>query len=260
MSKLSKAVKKVTKSPLSVIAPGLELNKIGINKILGGPKASGPEPDYSQLGKEEQFAKTIKDIKDAAPADQAKIMAEVDKQKELGTGYANDYASKRSSMLNDLSNLLVNQQNRQLQLAVPDLAEQANLSGIFRSTGLGNSIADRAKTLAEETSNQLALQGLNDRSANISDIQGVNNDYLTGRYSGLSRSFSLEDMARQGEIAKTTGQLVQPAPVQTPSAKGGGALTGALGGAATGGSVGGPLGAGVGAVLGGIGGGKLASK
>lgn len=212
--------------------------------------------------KEEKFAplnKELAKISEAAPKDQDRILQEVETQKQLGTGYADQYANKRAEMLAKLSNILVTQQNRQLEQNIPQLAEQANLRGIFRSTGLGNSIADRAKTLAADTSSELARQAIADQGANIADIQGVNQDYLQGRYSGLGRRFSLEDMARQGAIAKETGLALQPAAPNVPSAKGAGALQGGLGGAAAGSNFG-PHGALAGAAIGAVGGGAAGGK
>lgn len=190
-----------------VYAPVTALPMKAMDMVSGG----GPKPTgLSSSSKEKQFQAMLQGIRQQAPLDEAKIMAEVNKQKELGTGYAGDYANTRKQALSDLSNLLVEQQNRQLGLEVPDLAEQANLKGIFRSTGLGNSIAREAGNLAASTSEKLAEQGLADRSANIGDIQNVNNAYLQGRYSPLQRSLSLEDLATNAQIAKTTGQALQP--------------------------------------------------
>lgn len=258
VKKVSKTVKKVSKNPLSgLIAPTIFAPGLIRDAITGKPKAATPE---NMTNKEAQFAAAIEELRRAAPEDQARIMKEVEEQKRLGAGYAGESSSKRAAMLTKLSDLLVSQQNRQLKDQIPELAEQANLKGIFRSTGLGNSIGREASKLAAQTSDELARQSLYNTEQDITDMQGVNQDYLRGRYSGLERSFSLEDMARQGLIAKTTGQLVQPAPVKTPSAKGSGALQGALGGAGIGASVGGPYGAAAGGLIGAVGGGKLGSK
>lgn len=220
---------------------------------------AGPQPKIVSATPLSEFDQSTQLIKAAAPLDYAKILEEAERQKQLGSEYAGVYADKRRTALEDLSTLLAQQQNRQLQLQVPELAEQANLKGIFRSTGLGNSIGREAGRLAATTSEQLALQGLQDRSANLTDLSNVDQGYLGGRYSALQRGFSLQDLARQAEIAKTTGAVLQPTPQATPSAKGGSALQGGLGGAGIGGQVGGVPGAIIGGIGGAIGGGQ-ASK
>jgi hypothetical protein len=52
--------------------------------------------------------------------------------------YNTGYASTRQTALNDLSTLLADSQKRQLMDRIPDIAEQANMRGVFRSTGTGN--------------------------------------------------------------------------------------------------------------------------
>jgi hypothetical protein len=250
MSWLSKATKNLTATvvnPVGVIGTGLLRDAAG--KLLPGQK-----PPQAQQG---DFNGLIRQINDMAPGEQAKVMAEVDKQKELGTGYNTGYAATREQNIKEMADLLASSQQRQLMDRVPELAEQANLSGVFRSTGMGNAVAREAGNLAAATSEQLGQYGLQQKNANLADTMGTNADYLKGRYSSLERGTGLTDLALQAQIAKETGQALA-APVK--SGKGAGALTGALGGAGVGATVGGPMGAAIGGGLGLIGGGQLGGK
>jgi hypothetical protein len=185
-----------------------------------------------------------------------RIMDEVLKQRSLGTQYADERSTSREQSLSDLANILAKSQQTQLMDRIPDIAEQANLKGIFRSTGTGNAVAREAGNLTRDTSHQIALQGLQDREAGLADRAGVNQAYLQGRWSPLQRDMSLDDYMLQARQAQMMGALGQPA--QQGSGKGGGALQGGIGGATAGASFG-PWGALIGGGLGAVAGGQ-ASK
>jgi hypothetical protein len=61
---------------------------------------------------------------------------------------------------------------------IPDIAEQANMRGIYRSTGTGNAVAREASRPTASTQEALAAQGLADRAAGIGDSQATNNYYF----------------------------------------------------------------------------------
>jgi hypothetical protein len=183
-----------------------------------------------------------------------RIMQEVSAQRSLGTQYADERSTSREQSLSDLANILAKSQQSQLMDRIPDIAEQANLKGIFRSTGTGNAVAREAGNLTRDTSHQIALQGLQDREAGLADMAGVNQAYLQGRWSPLQRDMSLDDYMLQARQAQITGAMAQPQ--SQGSAKGGGALQGGLGGAMAGAKFG-PWGAAIGAGVGGVAGGQL---
>ena len=240
MSKLSKKLKNPS-SLLTAAFPVVGANKYLIDKLK--PKKPG------QVNAENGVPGLIDSLNEGAITDQQTLMAEAEEQKKLGTQYAGSYDTRRKENLSRLAGILAEQQNRQLQQNIPGLASQANLQGVYRSTGLGNSIAREAGQLAANTTSDLAQQGVADSYAGIADTQGVDNQYLQGRYGSLQRRMSIEDLARNAAIGSVVGKSLQPEPVKQ-NAKGG-TLNGALGGASAGAAFG-PWGAGIGAVAGGV--------
>lgn len=156
-----------------------------------------------------QYADLEKMIGSMKQSDSSRIMDEVNAQRGIGNANAAEYSNERKKALADLSTVLADSQKRQLMDRVPELAEQANLQGIFRSTGMGNAIAQEASKLAAATSDQLAQQGLADREANITDKQNVDSAYLQGRYSPIQRELSLEDYLTQAKSSLMTGAAAQ---------------------------------------------------
>lgn len=91
---------------------------------------------------------------------QAQLQALADSQK-----------SARAQSLTDLGSILAQNQMNQFNRAIPDLAEQANTAGIYRSTGFGNILAQKYANLTADTQTQLALQGIADRNAYLQQQQ-----------------------------------------------------------------------------------------
>jgi hypothetical protein len=153
-----------------------------------------------------------------------------------GSEFNTGYDTTRKSALNDLATLLADAQKRQLMDRIPDIAEQANMRGIYRSTGTGNAVAREASRLTASTQEALAAQGLADRAAGIGDSQATNNYYLNslgsaqgnyqqGRYGALQRQYSMNDLAAQAAVSRELGKDAAPVSVNQ---SGGGGLSGAL--------------------------------
>jgi hypothetical protein len=182
-----------------------------------------------------------------ASTDQNRLLAEADLQRQMGIDFAGSQATSRDQMLREYADLISQQQNRILDENTPGLYEDLNTRGLLRSSELGNALGRERGKAASILQEQIGLQGLQDRGVNLSELQGVQNQYQQGRYGAIQRGMSLEDYARQVEAAKLTGQALAPIPQATPSAKGGSALQGGIGGATVGANFGAP-----GAVIGGL--------
>lgn len=194
-----------------------------------------------------------------AGIDEGKLLAEAELAKYLRTQTFEEQVSGRKAMLDELSGVLQKQQQAQLNDQMPGIYEDLNTRGLLRSSALGEKVGLEGAKLARQTSEQLALQGLTDRSLAINDLGGIEEAYLGGRGSAMSRRFSLEDFDRQVAAGEKLGANALPN-VSQPSGKGAGALQGALGGATVGGTFGGVPGAVIGGTVGLIGGGKLGGK
>ncbi len=162
----------------------------------------------------------------------------------------------RKQRRNELASLLAKQADDSFKLSQPEIAESANRAGILYSSGYGEALAKEKSRLANETQNKLSEQALTDADAEISGIQGTADLGRGYRESGLSREFTLEDFAREGEVSKEISAMQTPSAVATPTTGGGGkggVMGGAAGGAAAGSALG-PYGAlvggGAGAILG----------
>lgn len=194
-----------------------------------------------------------------ASTDQNRLLAEAELQKKAQQDFAAQQQATRAQLLQQYADLISGQQNRILDENAPGLYEDLNTRGLLRSSELGNALGrERAKAAAILQEN-IGLQGLQDRSANLADLAGIENQYNQGRYGAIQRGFSLEDFARQTEAARLTGQALAPIQQATPSAKGASSLQGAIGGGTIGANFGAP-GAGIGAGVGLLSGGLLGSK
>lgn len=117
--------------------------------------------------------------KQEGASEQQQLLELADKQK-----------SARSQALTDMAGLLATNQQNLFNRAIPNLAEQANTSGIYRSTGFGDILANKYANLTQDTQQQLAMQGLSDRDA-----------YLQAQSGALNQG-----LGWQGQAANTQGQ------------------------------------------------------
>ncbi len=169
---------------------------------------------------------------------------------------ADQQKSARAQSLTDLGGILATNQQNLFNRAIPDLAEQANTRGIYRSTGFGDMLANKYANLTQDTQTQLALQGLNDRESYLgqqsnalntqlgfsgqgaqaqasgqqaigsagagalqaygSGLGDVANAQIGMQNAGLQRNFSLQDYATQYQNALN---LANQAKTQGPTGK-----------------------------------------
>ena len=284
---MGKAVKTVTKPiakaakvvfPVQYVAnKGLDYIRKGKNPLSGLTKeysevlGGGGNPDdpnaamndlaaaqmAERMAAQERMAAMIGRTREQAPIDRKKITDFGEGEVSRATASNAEIMNMRRERRKELANLLTKQADESFQLSQPEIAEAANSAGILASSGYGEALAKEKARLATDRENKLAEAALTDVDQDISGIQGVENLGRGYRDSGMSREFSLEDFAREGEVSKEVAAMQTPSSVPTPQVGGGGGkgglLSGAMGGAAAGSSFG-PWGAliggGAGALLG----------
>lgn len=116
----------------------------------------------------------------------------------------------RKNALNDLAGILAKQQSEAFSRSVPQLAEDANTGGIFRSTGYGEALARKQAQLTSDTSNQLALKGISDRDLTAAGMGDITDNRLAMQQSGLQRQFTLDDFAKNVDVAKALAEASKP--------------------------------------------------
>ena len=147
-----------------------------------------------------------KQIEGLAGTEEAKSRAILDEQGQL-----------QKTRLNDLASLLAQQQNTQFNRDIPGIANTAQGQGFLETSGFGNALSRDYTNLQQDTTNQLAKQGLTDRDLQIAGIGKIgknNNDLMT---SGLQRQFSVTDNARAEQLARELGKMGVSAPAKGPS-------------------------------------------
>lgn len=229
MSRFSKAVKKVSSNPIAqAVNPITAFSALAasdpknIKKNIFGSKSSPAAPGALT---DEQIAAIVGD----PSIDVNKIQENARKNYAL-----------RQQQLNDLAGVLASNRQKNMDFAIPQIAENANVAGIYRSTGFGNALAQKNAELMAADQNTIARAGID------------NTDILTGgNDAALGRNLSLADFGRDLKASSTLGAQFAPK-VQQPG-KVGTTMSGAVGGGAAGapfGPWGAAIGAGAGAVAG----------
>lgn len=152
----------------------------------------------------------------------------------------------RKSRRQELADLLSKISDKQFVREIPNIAEDANASGIYTGTGFSEALAREKAKNAQDVQDQLATQALSDTDAEIAARSAALDRRQGFSTNALSRGFSLEDFIRSANVAKATGQALQP---KTDGKSGLGAVQGGAAGAAAGSSLG-PWGTGIGGLLG----------
>lgn len=152
----------------------------------------------------------------------ARGQAELEAQRQAGelqNAALAQYQTKQQG-LSSLAQSLADNEQKQFGLAIPTLAEQANTSGIYRSTGFGEALARQYASLDAQRQNQLATLGYGattDYANSLGDIANTATGLQTG---GLGRSNSLSDLIMQQNFAgNLASQQINAARANAPSGK-----------------------------------------
>lgn len=190
----------------------------------------------------------------AGAYDAQRVAQEGALQQQLSTQNQEGITAKRQQYLNDLSGLLVQQQQQQMSEAAPGIYEDLNSRGLLRSSELGNAMAREQRGLQAQTANQLAQYGIQGQTADLGNYQTIQNNYNDSRNTALNREFSIEDYNRQVATGKELGeQYANLKPAAVNSGKGAqiGTVVGGVGGAYLGGAPGAMAGSQIGGAAGG---------
>lgn len=125
---------------------------------------------------------------------------------------AGEQKTLRQTRLNELAGFLAEQEGVKFQREIPEIAEQANLQGVYRSTGFGNALAKRRGELAQDTNAALASQGIADRDMDVNAISDILNTKREFQSAGLDRQFSLDDATRNFNRTLQMADLTTPKP------------------------------------------------
>lgn len=186
---------------------------------------------------------------DEAATDQAAITGLAKSQQDATGAFNVQDQASRAAARAQLSQALTTQGQATFQQGLPATEEMLNSQHLLNSSGLGQEIARQQGNLATNIANTVGVQGASDidraSNINLSALQGFQNQQAQAQ----SRVFSLQDFARNAQVAQALGSQAAPQ-VSGKSAGVSGGLAGA-GSGATAGSAFGPWGAAIGGVLGG---------
>jgi hypothetical protein len=141
-----------------------------------------------------------------AAFDAQKIAQEAALQQQLAQQALEARATQRKKYMEDLSGILMNQQNQAFQESNPVIQEELNAKGLLRSSELGNALSRELKSLQGTTTSQLAKYGTDAEMADLNDLKGIQDSYNQARNSALQRQFSVEDYGRQIDASIRLGQ------------------------------------------------------
>ena len=206
------------------------LKDIGFSQNTNGEIIPMLGPKYEQQLRDEKIPSNVSDIERTKlgevptdipiGSDRFKIEQEAIRQEQQGLTGLNQRDVYRKKALGDLASLLATQRSQARDRAIPELSEQANLKGIFRSTGTGEAIARYDKQLAEDEANALMGQGIQNQGLYATGLGDITDTRLGQQDAALQRELSLQDFkmnkdfagamadraASQGQRGKTRGE------------------------------------------------------
>lgn len=221
----------------------------GINNLVNG----AVHPNQSSQAKDANgnlYPDAFQFNPDQAAVDQQSINDLANQQYADVQQYNTTDQSNRASARQALADALTKQSQAFFQQGLPQTEETLNAQHLLNGSGLGQEIGRQQAYLGANIANQVGTLGATD----INRASDINLQALQGQQgqqqAALSRGLSLQDFARQAQIAKAIGATAAP---QMPSGKSTG-IAGGLAGAGAGATIGSAVpvvGTGIGALLGG---------
>ncbi len=154
-----------------------------------------------------------------ASQDSSQVANEAALQQQLATQSQQGITAQRAKYLQDLTGVLNQNAQNQLNDQAPGIYEDLNSRGLLRSSALGNSMATAAKSLTANTTNQLEQQAIAGETSDLGNYTTIQNNYDQARNSALQRQFSVEDYNNQIQAGKALGDSYANLKPQTPSTK-----------------------------------------
>lgn len=116
----------------------------------------------------------------------------------------------QKNRLGELATLLGEQEKRQFNESVPELAGNAQTAGFLETSGFGNALARERARLAGNTQTVLGLQALDDRDFEVNAIGDIAKNLNSFQTAGLERQFGLQDRDYSENLAKELARLANP--------------------------------------------------
>lgn len=206
------------------------------------PSFLGGDPNITDIGAGNAFVASQKATADAATEQQKQQQTLADTQFKQSSDLATQQSATRAQRLQDLSKLLTGSANDLFSSTIaPATAEDANAKGIYTGTGYSEALARQKANLASTVQSQLSQQGLMDTDSLLGSETNATNAQQALYQSalqtsqglntaGLSRQFSLQDFANQGNMARTIASSLATPGGKTAAQTGGTIVNGLAGG------------------------------
>jgi len=140
-------------------------------------------------------------------ADAYKIWQLQNETEGKSRGILGEQDALQKTRLNDLAALLAQQQDTAFNRNIPGIAETAQGQGFLETSGFGNALARNYTDLQEDTSFQLARQGLSDRDLQIQGLGNIGAQSNELGVAGLERTFSTGDLTRSENLSRELGRM-----------------------------------------------------
>lgn len=157
-------------------------------------------------------ASSLKEAEDAF-----KVAQLQQQQISTSTNALDTQTALQKTRLNDLAKLLAEQNDKQFNLDIPQIAETAQNQGFLETSGFGNALANRRAQLTATSDAALAEQALADRDLQIKGIGDITTNTNNLGTAGLQRTFSTEDTASAQALARELAKYGVQAPAPQPS-------------------------------------------
>jgi len=138
------------------------------------------------------------------------ILDETERARQMQMDLWNQRQGYQEQIRSEMAEMLNQQMERQFSDQVPGYLEDLNTRGLLRSSALGDRLSTERAKMSAGVNEQLAMQGFQDQYGGLDQLGGIQDQYLQGRQSAMSRKFSLEDYAQQTKAAQLLGQATTP--------------------------------------------------
>lgn len=156
--------------------------------------------------------KIIEDIPSDTPigSDQFEIEREGIREKGQAVIEQETAEKGRADRLRDLSDLLVENEQRQFQTDIPGMQERLQASGQLTTSAFPAELARQRGLLAGQTQFELGRVGISDRDLAIQGQLDVGSDQRAFQQAAMQRQFGMADQAANFQQQLQIAQLTQP--------------------------------------------------
>lgn len=145
-------------------------------------------------------------------SDRGQIEREATREQSIAQSGLDSQTAYRSGALKDLAGLLSGQASDNFKRSIPQIAEDSNSAGVFRSSGYGNALAQKQSELQSGIANQIGQQGYQNSLLTAAGMGDITDARISGAQSGLQRQLSLQDFAANRTTAQQFADANKPQP------------------------------------------------